>query len=366
MPAGPATAGRSADHRLRHPAGWLDGAAATENGWAISGWMLLPSSGAFDAVHAYWNGGPIGIATRVKRRDLIDQIYWLRHVEDAGLSVIVPEYDADGLLELIGHQDGRPRARLATSFVAPQLDGVPVPPEKLTVRVSDLSADAFRLSGLKAFTDIWEQVRRHCPVDPARSRILDWGSGCGRVSRNLARMGVQQLHGCDIDPEAIAWCAANIPGAFELSDVDPPLPYEKESMDVVIATSVFTHLTQGSQMRWLREMRRILTPGGLLLASVAGPDVARLGRSPRLSAHRPGSLVTHAAALRRVAQLRRAGIIDGHLDERLNGIAPAGYYRMTLQTRHHTKKAWAGDFTVVDYIVRGLNGHQDLVVLRRD
>ena len=161
---------------------------------------------------------------------------------------------------------------------------------------------------------------------------------------NLARMGVQQLHGCDIDPEAIAWCAANIPGAFELSDVDPPLPYEKESMDVVIATSVFTHLTQGSQMRWLREMRRILTPGGLLLASVAGPDVARLGRSPRLSAHRPGSLVTHAAALRRVAELRRAGIIDGHLDERLNGIAPAGYYRMTLQTRHHTKKAWGRGF----------------------
>jgi SAM-dependent methyltransferase len=327
--------------------------------------MLLPSVGAFDAVDAYWNRRRVGMATRVERRDLLDQIYWLRGVQDAGVSVMVRDYDADGLLELIGHRRGRARARLATSFVAPHLDGVPVPPEELTLRVSDLRADAFRLSGLKAFTDLWEQVRRHCPIGPDRVRILDWGSGCGRVSRNLARIGVQHLHGCDIDAEAVAWCSANLSGAFEVTDVEPPLPYRNESMDVVIATSVFTHLARDNQQRWLREMRRILAPGGLLLASVAGSDVARLGRSPRLRSHRPGSLMTRAAAVRRVARLHRARIMDGCLDEHLDGIAPPGYYRMTFQTRHYTRKAWGQDFAVLDHIVRGLNGHQDLVVLRR-
>lgn len=353
------------EHRLRHPAGWLDGAAATGNGWTMTGWMLSPSVGAFDAVHAYWNGHRIGMASRVERRDLLDHVYWLHGAQHAGVSVTIPEHDADGLLELIGHR-GRVRGRLATSFVAPHLDPVPLPPEELTLRVSDLRADAFRLSGLKAFTDLWEQVRRYCAVNPDRLRILDWGSGCGRVSRNLARIGIQHLHGCDIDSEAVAWCSANLSGAFELTDVDPPLPYQNESMDVVIATSVFTHLRRDDQIMWLREMRRILAPGGLLLASVAGSHVARLGRSARLHAHRPGSLVTRAAALRRIARLHRAGIIDGHLDEHLDGIAPPGYYRMTFQTRRYTRKSWTQHFTVLDHAVLGLNGHQDLVVLRRE
>lgn len=331
----------------------------------MSGWMLLPGVGAFDTVHACWNGQSIGRAIRVDRRDLLDQVYWLRGVQDAGVAVTVPEYDADGLLELIGARRGRARARLATRFVAPHLDLVPLPPEKLTLRVSDLSPDAFRLSGLKAFTDLWEQVLRHCPIGQDRLRILDWGSGCGRVSRNLARVGVQHLHGCDIDADAIAWCSAHVPGAFQLTDIDPPLPYENESMHVVIATSVFTHLTRDNQTKWLRETRRVLAPGGLLLASVAGSNVARLGRSARIHAHRPGSLVTRAAAVRRVARLQRAGIIDGHLDEHLDGVAPPGYYRTTLQTKRYTRQAWTEHFDLVDHIVRGLNGHQDLVVLRR-
>jgi SAM-dependent methyltransferase len=350
---------------LSHPAGWIDGSAAIDDGWRLSGWMLLPRSGAFDEVQAYWNGERIGTATRVERRDLIDYVYWLRSVEDAGVTVIVPGRDADGLLELIGVRRGRACARLATYFVAPQLDPVPVPPEDLTLRVSDLTADTFRLSGLKAFTDMWEQVAGYCAVDPVRLRVLDWGSGCGRVSRNLARIGVACLHGCDIDTEAVAWCAANLPGAFHLTDVDPPLPYPDGSIDVVIATSVFTHLTRESQARWLREMARVLIPGGLLLASVAGSDVARVGRSPRLRSARPGSLLTRAAAMRRVVRLYRAGIMDEHFDAHLDGIAPAGYYRMTFQTRRYTRRAWTQHFAVVDYVIRGLNGYQDLVVLRR-
>jgi SAM-dependent methyltransferase len=354
-----------ADLALSHPAGWLDGCSASDGGWTLSGWMLMPSGGPFDEVRAYWNRESIGPVSRVERRDLVDQIYWVRGVERAGVSVTVPERDADGLLELIGLRRGRVRARLPTYFLAPHLDLVPVPPSELSLRVSDLSADAFRLSGLKAFTDLWEQVVRYRPNDPERLRVLDWGAGCGRVSRNLGRIGVKHLHGCDIDSDAVTWCAANIPGKYELSDIEPPLPYDDESMDVVIATSVFTHLTRASQSRWLRELRRVLASNGLLLASVAGPDVARLGRSARLHTQRPGSLLTRAAAMRRLARLRRAGIMDGHLDDHLDGIAPPDYYRMTFQTRQYTRAAWTEHFAVLDHIIRGLNGHQDLVILRR-
>jgi SAM-dependent methyltransferase len=352
--------------RLSHPAGWLDGAVATESGWILSGWMLLPGSGAFEQVQAYWNGQGIGFASRVERPDLLDQIYWLPGVERAGVSVLVPDRQADGLLELIGLRRGRPRARLATSFVSPERDPVTVPPEELTMRVSDLSADAFRLSGLKAFTDLWEELARRRWIDRAALRVLDWGSGCGRVSRNLARIGVEQLNGCDIDEEAVAWCSANLRGAFQVTGVDPPLPYDDESFDVVIATSVLTHLPREGQSSWLREIGRILAPNGLLLASAMGLDAARLGRPSRLGSQRPGSLLTRAIAARRIARLHLAGILDDQLDDHLDGIAPPRYYRTTFQTRRYTRRAWTQHFALLDHVTRGLNGHQDLVVLRKD
>jgi hypothetical protein len=46
--------------------------------------------------------------------------------------------------------------------------------------------------------------------------------------------------------------------------------------------------------------------------------------SARTDSQRPGSLLTRAAAVRRVVRLHRAGVMDGQLDEHLDGIAPAG------------------------------------------
>ena len=348
-----------------HPAGWLDGSDATEAGWRLSGWMLDPRMGPFERVEVYWKGQSIGTAATVSRPDLADQIYWLRNVERSGVSVVVPERDADGVLELIGLTRGRARARLSTNFVAPHLDPFPVPSERLALRVSDLSGDAFRLSGLKAATDLLEQVVRYRPGELAGLRMLDWGVGCGRVSRNLARVGVGDLSGCDIDREAIAWCRRHLPGAFHVTGLDPPLPYPDASFDIVIATSVFTHLARERQHRWLDEVSRVLSPGGLLLASVAGPDVARLGRPLRLGSRPPGSPLSRAAALRRVGRLHLAGIIDYAVDKHLHGIAPRGYYRSTYQTRRYTRNAWVPYLDVAGYVSRGLNGHQDLVVLAK-
>jgi hypothetical protein len=69
--------------------------------------MLLHGSGAFDEVRVYWNGDGIGTASRVERGDLVDQIYWVRAVEDAGVSVTVPERP-------IGTIDASPKASQAS------------------------------------------------------------------------------------------------------------------------------------------------------------------------------------------------------------------------------------------------------------
>jgi SAM-dependent methyltransferase len=326
--------------------------------------MLLPRSGPLHAIRAYWRGQCLGAAEALRRPDLSQHMYWVSEPERGGLRVVVPEHDADGLLQLVGERDGKPVCLLAMRFIAPHLEAYELPPSPLALRVSDVAGDAFRLSGLKGFTDLWEHVGEHRREDSRPLQVLDWGCGCGRIARYLARAEVG-LHGCDIDGKAIMWCAENLPGSFQHSTTEPPLPYAAGELDVVIATSVFTHLAREQQQSWLEEIRRVLAPGGLLLASVAGRDVIQAGRSPRLRRAKSGSLPTRAVALRRTVKLMRAGIIDAHLDSHLDGIAPPGYYRMVYQTAGYTRKAWSRGFEVIRYVERGLNGHQDLVVMRR-
>ncbi len=46
------------------------------------------------------------------------------------------------------------------------------------------------------------------------------------------------------------------------------------SFDVVLAISIFTHFTEEEQFAWLAEIRRLLRPGGLLVATTLSPEFA--------------------------------------------------------------------------------------------
>jgi SAM-dependent methyltransferase len=326
--------------------------------------MAMTPRGSPISVDVTWNGEPLGPALRVERSDLREHLYWLRSAAECGFTTAVHGRDAHGRLEFVGRWGNGAMARMATTFLAPHLEDQSVPPESLSERVSDLSGDTFRLSGLQAFTDVWDQVQRF-RRDPRQLAFLDWGCGCGRISRYLARVGVKRLVGCDLDSEAVRWCAANLRGDFRSCSPDPPLPLGDGEIDIAIASSVFTHLDRDRQQHWLAELRRVLRPGGLLIASVAGLHAYMLGPSRLIRPReKPGSLRARAVAARRRARLRRARIIDGRADPHLDGIAPAGYYRMVYETREFVEQAWTRDFAVVNYLERGLSGHQDLVVLR--
>lgn len=113
--------------------------------------------------------------------------------------------------------------------------------------------------------------------------VFDFGCGCGRVARQLLQQKVRPRRyvGIDINREAIRWCADH------LSPVDPnfqfyhhdvynatlgpenarqmvvPFPSRNEEFSLVLANSVFTHLCQGPAEFYLREVARILKPGGV-------------------------------------------------------------------------------------------------------
>lgn len=100
--------------------------------------------------------------------------------------------------------------------------------------------------------------------------VLDFGCGCGRIARWWADVEGPKLHGCDTNPELLAWCERNLAIEGELTRLEPPLPYEDGSFDLVYALSVFTHLPAELERRWVAELTRVLSSDGFLWFTVAG------------------------------------------------------------------------------------------------
>lgn len=147
-------------------------------------------------------------------------------------------------------------------------DGLPLPGSYLmTLVVGNANAKAFYDSGVSALTEIAGLVDRNGGDFHSFRDVLDFGCGCGRLARHLPRFTKGQIYGSDYNPRLLRWCQQNLPGQFVLNGLLPPLPFDDASFDCVYALSVFTHLREETQFRWLEELRRVIRTGGYLVIS---------------------------------------------------------------------------------------------------
>jgi SAM-dependent methyltransferase len=152
-------------------------------------------------------------------------------------------------------------------------DGQPLPPKQLrvrTVRVAD--PEVFLASGANDAEVLSSAASGHgLPIDDAR-RLLDFGCGCGRVTRHWPARALE-IHACDQDEIVVRWVSSNLPAVrAQLTHLRPPLPYPDRHFDIVYAISVFTHFTDDLNRAWMRELHRVIRPSGLLLFSVMAPE----------------------------------------------------------------------------------------------
>jgi SAM-dependent methyltransferase len=342
-------------------AGHFDEVRVTAGSVEAHGWMLGRDS-RLDAMSLFGDGQHLGPVDVQRRPDVARAHPWIEDAASSGFVVAVTDARLPtARLDLVGYREGRPAGRVSTCLPVAADDGSLLPPAPLTERVSGVSGRSFAIHGLQMFTDLGDQIERFAPS--SARRVLDWGCGCGRVTRYLlSRRPLPEVFGCDIDEEAVEWCRAHLaPGQFPVVAPTPPTPYADGTFDVVIGCSVFTHLSRSDQRRWLEEIRRILAPGGVLMASTHGEYAFRLARSTGGRAARVRSLF----GLRKTRVPQLEGILDQQHDRTLDAVAPPGYYRLTYQSREHTIEEWSQVMEIVGYFECGLLGHQDLVVLRR-
>jgi SAM-dependent methyltransferase len=98
---------------------------------------------------------------------------------------------------------------------------------------------------------------------PPRARILDAGCGSGRNMVDLARHG--QVTGVELSQPSVELARARAVGEVVEGSV-LEMPFPDDSFDLAVCLDVIEHLQDDRAA--LRELRRVLAPGGVLLVTV--------------------------------------------------------------------------------------------------
>lgn len=152
-------------------------------------------------------------------------------------------------------------------------DDPDLPPRYLRVLTTgDPDPELFRRLG-RAAADEALAIAAESGLGPtAQDRILDFGCGCGRVTRHLIAARPAAVHGCDVDPRLVAWSRTHLAGDFRVIRPAPPTDYRDGDFSLIYALSVFTHLKEGPSAAWLAELARLTRPGGLAVLSLFDED----------------------------------------------------------------------------------------------
>ena len=127
---------------------------------------------------------------------------------------------------------------------------------------------------LEAFTAILSSTAR--PVD--QIRFLDYGCGDGKYFRRLLACGLSpaNVHGVDVSKIRIERCRAFGWERTMHIQVGQRLPYPDDHFDIVNFMEVIEHIPAGAIDAALAEIRRVVSPEGILIVSTPNYPIKRL------------------------------------------------------------------------------------------
>ena len=235
------------------------------------------------------------------------------------------------------------------------LDGLPLPPQYL---VQAFTSVPDRVAGVRKGEETAHFILDYCtkagrPLG-GDDRFLDFGCGSGRVLRHMPRLADVDVIGTDLYADAITWCRRFLPtGTFIDGQERPSLPVEDNSVDVMLALSVLTHLDEELCRSWLADWKRMLKPGGLAF----------------VTAHSDGLIASNFAHVPQRQEQVRTGMQENGgvwFDDSAawKGIFP-DIYQTTYHSEEHIRSVWGSIMEIIDIVPSGgFTNRQDLVVMR--
>jgi ubiquinone/menaquinone biosynthesis C-methylase UbiE len=159
---------------------------------------------------------------------------------------------------------------------------------------SEASAEVYELGVELLFRGTADVMRRQIipPIteyvrtvgDAAQVKLLDVGCGTGRTLHQIARTHpAMRLHGVDLSPAYIRYARKVLDDVAELTlavENAEALPWADATFDVVTSVYLFHELPRNARRNVVREMLRVVKPGGLVVIE----DSAQPSESPDLEA----------------------------------------------------------------------------------
>jgi len=216
----------------------------------------------------------------------------------------------------------------------------------------------FFMTGLADFLKIGVAAKKH-GVDI--NSYFDFGCASGRVLRHFcAQSDIPNLWGSDINGRHIRWLNDYLPPRLKIihNNCVPQIPIADNSIDVVSAFSVFTHIDT-FETAWLAELYRILKPGGLCYLTVHNEDTWALLQN----------------ADENNGLLKRFRQVDPNFDELLKHPIPVerkcfrytdvGPYRaLVVHSNAYLKKTWGRFFDILELQGKA-HGYMQTVLIGR-
>ena len=204
----------------------------------------------------------------------------------------------------------------------------------------------------------------------ADTRVLDFGCGWGRILRFFLKdCCPANLQGIDVDPELVAICRNTMNYAsFDVVEPLPPTRFPGESFDIVVAYSVFSHLAEHASLAWVKEIARLLRPGGFMAVTTEPREFIELCRSLRGREHDFGWYDMLAKSFVDTEASYRAYDAGEYLYAPTGGGShrPADFYGEALVPEGYVRAEWTKFLRFVDFVNSDPQGlPQALIVMQK-